>query len=240
MSQQDQEQQQQPQSAQSEDKLTIDQVRALIAESLAGFEKRLGNIVNSAVVSHLSRASKHQSAQEQQDNKAANKPKQSADITKLEEQIKYLHEQIEKANAERREIEAKAARERARRALADALAAKGITGARQRAVIADLELSGAFRLDEDGTPMFAVTRSRVKGARPTEIVHRDIAEAVDDWLQTDDAKEFLPVVSAQPAKQGPARLPVGAGQRRVIDPASIDTPEKAEALALELLGVTKN
>ena len=60
-------------------------------------------------------------------------------IAKMQEELAKLREQSERSEAARRDTEQRAQRESARRSLADALSAKGVTGARQRAVIADLE-----------------------------------------------------------------------------------------------------
>ena len=152
-------------------------------------------------------------------------------LVRMQEEIAKLREQTERSEAARRDVEQRAQRESARRGLADALSAKGITGARQRAVIADLESRGAFKIEEDGSPSLTVERVRVKGARATEMAHRNLSEAVEDWVQTDDAKEFLPAVVNAAGKPSAARMP--AGQAKTFD---LTTEEGAAAAALALLG----
>ena len=216
--------------------LTLDDVRALIGESLGGFEKKLANIVNSAVTSQIARikpqpdaqAQAQQSQQQAQGEQAARVDPQ---LVRMQEEIAKLREQTERSEAARRDVEQRAQRESARRGLADALSAKGITGARQRAVIADLESRGAFKIEEDGSPSLTVERVRVKGARATEMAHRNLSEAVEDWVQTDDAKEFLPAVVNAAGKPSAARMP--AGQAKTFD---LTTEEGAAAAALALLG----
>lgn len=217
--------------------LTLDDVRALIGESLGGFEKKLANIVNSAVTSQIARIKPPADAQAQQaqQGQAQAQGEQAARVdpqmAKMQEELAKLREQSERSEAARRETEQRAHRESARRGLADALSAKGITGARQRAVIADLESRGAFKIEEDGSPSLTVARVRVKGSRPTELSHRSLSEAVEDWVQTDDAKEFLPAVVNAAGKPSAARMP--AGQAKTFD---LTTEEGAAAAALALLG----
>lgn len=219
--------------------LTLDDVRALIGESLGGFEKKLANIVNSAVTSQIARIKPQPDAQTQaqqgQQQAQGEQGEQAArvdpQIAKMREELAKLREQSERSEAARRDTEQRAQRESARRSLADALSAKGVTGARQRAVIADLESRGSFKIEEDGSPSLTVARVRVKGSRPTELSHRNLSEAVEDWVQTDDAKEFLPAVVNAAGKPSAARLP--AGQTKTFD---LTTEEGAAAAALALLG----
>ncbi len=217
--------------------LTLDDVRALIGESLGGFEKKLANIVNSAVTSQIARIKPQPDtqAQQAQQGQAQAQGEQSArvdpQIAKMQEELAKLREQSERSEAARRDTEQRAQRESARRNLADALSAKGVTGARQRAVIADLESRGSFKIEEDGSPSLTVARVRVKGSRPTELSHRNLSEAVEDWVQTDDAKEFLPAVVNAAGKPSAARMP--AGQAKTFD---LTTEEGAAAAALALLG----
>lgn len=220
--------------------LTLDDVRALIGESLGGFEKKLANIVNSAVTSQIARIkpqpdaqaqAQQQSQQGQQQAQGEQAQRVDPQIAKMQEELARLREQSEKSEAARRDTEQRAQRESARRVLADALSAKGVTGARQRAVIADLESRGAFKIEEDGSPSLTVARVRVKGSRATELAHKNLNEAVEDWVQTDDAKEFLPAVVNAAGKPSAARMP--AGQAKTFD---LTTEEGAAAAALALLG----
>ena len=216
--------------------LTLDDVRALIGESLGGFEKKLANIVNSAVTSQIARIkpqpdAQAQAQQGQQQAQGEQAARVDPQIAKMQEELAKLREQSERSEAARRDTEQRAQRESARRSLADALSAKGVTGARQRAVIADLESRGSFKIEEDGSPSLTVARVRVKGSRPTELSHRNLSEAVEDWVQTDDAKEFLPAVVNAAGKPSAARMP--AGQAKTFD---LTTEEGAAAAALALLG----
>jgi len=210
------------------DALSADDIRAIVAEQVRAaldpkaLSSAIAPVVNAAVTNHLKRTGPQQSQQAEQSQQAQSAQQQpphgeqasrvDPQIAKMREELAKLREQGEKAEAARREIEQRAQRESARRTLADALSAKGVTGARQRAVIADLESRGAFKLEEDGSPSLTVARVRVKGSRATELVHRSLAEAVDDWAQTDDAKEFLPAPSGgvqPPAGRGGARMRAG-------------------------------
>lgn len=216
--------------------LTLDDVRALIGESLGGFEKKLANIVNSAVTSQIARIkpqpdAQTQAQQGQQQAQGEQAARVDPQIAKMQDELAKLREQSERSEAARRDTEQRAQRESARRSLADALSAKGVTGARQRAVIADLESRGSFKIEEDGSPSLTVARVRVKGSRPTELSHRNLSEAVEDWVQTDDAKEFLPAVVNAAGKPSAARMP--AGQTKTFD---LTTEEGAAAAALALLG----
>ena len=116
----------------------------------------------------------------------------------------------------------------------EALGQKGITPAKARAIVADLSASGAFKLSEDGAPVLTVARARVKGSKPSALEYTDLTEAIGDWVQGDDAKEFLPAPSGgvtPPAGRGGARLPVGAQPPKF----DLNSEDGAVTAALHLL-----
>lgn len=128
--------------------------------------------------------------------------KADPEVIKLREQLDKLTRQADEDRKARTLVEEKSRRENARTAIREALAAKGITGAKARAVIADLEASGAVRFSEDGVPELVIKRARMKGSRAEDFAFDDIAAGVEDWSKSDDAKEFLP---AQQPASAPAR-----------------------------------
>lgn len=162
--------------------------------------------------------------------------KADPELIKLREQLAKLTTQAEEDRKIRAAVEEKSRRENARTAIREALAAKGITGAKARAVIADLEASGAVRFTEDGVPELVIKRARMKGSRAEELAFDDIAAGVEDWSKSDDAKEFLP--AQQPAVAGPRRAGAPASPPRAPSAASSDRAlsddERAEAAAKHL------
>jgi hypothetical protein len=156
---------------------------------------------------------------------------QGAADVRPDPKIKLLEEQIEKLRQERqqdqervRATEEKARKDAARATLREALEAKGIKGARARAVISDFELSGALRFTDEGKPELVVARSRAKGADPEEIAW-DLRRGVEDWVKGEDAKDFLPPPSA-PTGPGARGVPLSGTIRRGVTPPT-DLPENA-------------
>lgn len=160
-----------------------------------------------------------------------NAPKADPEVVKLRETVEKLTKAHAEADARAKATEEKARKDAARGALREALEAKGIKGARARAVIADLEQSGAVRFDEEtGQPLLVVKRARVKGAKAEELSFDDLAAGIDDWAKTPDAAEFLPppsTVGAQPARR--PGLPPTAPPRAQGNPDRSRTDEEVAA-----------
>lgn len=218
--------------------LSAEEIRALVAEqvraALGDLGKTVAPIVNAAVTNHLKRLPDRGAPPP--DGAPPPPPDggsgAQAANAKVQAEIAALRAQVEASEKGRREAERKAQVDAVRRRVADGLAAKGITGAKQRAVLADLESSGRLRVEEDGTVLLTVERARVKGAKAAPLEHRDLAEGLDDWAQTDDAREFLPAPGAAAAGGArPARMPVN-GQPKKFD---LTTEEGAVAAASALL-----
>lgn len=178
------------------------------------------------------------------EDKPADKPvdgaqgaaKADPEVIKLREQLDKLTRQADEDRKARAAIEEKSRREAARTAIREALAAKGITGAKARAVIADLEASGAVRFTEDGVPELVIKRARMKGSRAEELAFDDIAAGIEDWSKSDDAKEFLP--AQQPAAAQPRRAtplsPTARATPAALGNRPLSDDERAEAAAKQL------
>lgn len=215
--------------------LSADDIRAIVAEQVRAaldpktLSSALSPVVNAAVTNHLKRTSAQQPQGEQQ----AQQP--SGQESRTLQELAALREQLEAEKRARVETERKSVIDSAKRTMEAALSQKGITGAKARAIIADLQASGAFKLSEDGTPALTVTRARAKGSKPSQLEYSDLAEAIGDWVQGDEAKEFLPAPHggvALPAGRGGARLPVGA-QPPKFDLSNEDGAVNAALLLLD-------
>lgn len=222
--------------------LSAEDIRAIVAEQVRAaldpkaLSSAIAPVVNAAVTNHLKRTSQGQQAEQAQQQGQQVQPgaQPNAAESKALQELAVLKEKLEAAERGRAETERKAAIDGARRSMLEALGAKGITGAKARAIVADFQASGAFKLGEDGTPSLTVLRARTKGAKASPLEYADLAEGVSDWLQTEDAKEFLPAPSGglqPPAGRGGARLAPGA-QPPKFDLASEDG---AVTAALHLL-----
>lgn len=146
-------------------------------------------------------------------------PRTDPEVLKLREDLAKLQKQAADAEAARAAAEKKAARDATHTALRERLADHGVTGVRARAVIADMEASGALRMNEEtGAYELAVKRVRTRGGtRAEEAVYDDLAAGVKDWTQTEEAAEFIPAqtgtqqrqTSTRPGAQGAQRGPLG-------------------------------
>lgn len=223
--------------------LSADDIRALVAEQVraaldpAALSKSIAGVVNAAVTNHMKRVQPPEQGQQaqQQGQQQQGQAPPDLQIVRLQEKLAKLEEETAAERKRAADIERRSHVDGARRALADKLSAKGVVGARQRAVIADLESRGLFRLEEDGTPALAVTRARVKGSKAAELVHRDLAEAVEDWVQTEEAREFLPAPSGAingPRGNGTARMPAGERAQKF----DLTSEDGAIAAAVALMG----
>lgn len=204
-------------------------------ETLTLTREELSQVVNSAVTAQLKRAmgsvnttieqtiakalsqanakpeaqGEQQGAQQQQ-QQAPSDPR----LKVLEQQLAELKRKNEESETRAQKIEREARQNAVRATLKEQLEAKGIKGAKARAVLADLEASGTVRYLEDGRVEGVVRRVRSKGGKPEELTHDDLSAFVADWAQSDDAREFLPPpppaqkpVHRPPTQQGTAQNP---------------------------------
>jgi len=141
-------------------------------------------------------------------------PRTDPEVLKLREDLAKLQKQATDAEAARAAAEKKAARDATHTALRERLAEHGVTGVRARAVIADMEASGALRMNEDtGSYELAVKRVRTRGGtRAEEAVYDDLAAGVKDWTQTEEAAEFIPAQAGQ--QRQPGARPGAQGAQR--------------------------
>lgn len=217
--------------------LSADEIRAIVAEQVRAaldpkaLSSALSPVVNAAVTNHLKRTSAQQPAQGEAQQQAQ---QPSGQESRTLQELSALREQLEAEKRARVETERKSVIDSARRTMIEALGQKGITPAKARAIVADLSASGAFKLSEDGAPVLTVARARVKGSKPSALEYTDLTEAIGDWVQGDDAKEFLPAPSGgvtPPAGRGGARLPVGAQPPKF----DLNSEDGAVTAALHLL-----
>jgi len=180
----------------------------------------LAQLVNSAVSSHTKRIESRfearlaeltktltakpeaPSEQQPQAQQAPSDPRMKL----LEQQLAELKRRSEESESKAQKIEREARQNAVRAQIREQLEARGIKGARARAVLADLEASQSVRYLEDGRVEGVVKRVRTKGGKPEELTHEDLGSFVADWAQSDDAREFLPAPSAPAPK--PASRPL--------------------------------
>ncbi len=185
------------------------------------------------------------------EDKPADKPaggtKADPEVVKLREQVDKLTRSHAESEARAKAAEQKAARDTVHAQLKESLAAKGVQGARARAVIADLEQSGSLRFDEEsGQYTLSVKRARAKGAKAEELVYDDLVAGLDDWAKTPDAAEFLPPPGPAPKTRPglPAARPAPRTQEtpapRTEQGWSVTRPASAQGPALGGLNVTES
>lgn len=206
----------------------------------------LGNTVNAAVTNHLKRVKQPQTDHASIEKLVSDavskavaglsqKPDSPAPdgnsasrvdplLEKANERIEKLEKAHQEAIARAVAVEKEARREKSHAALRMALEVKGITGAKARMVIADLEQNGAVRYEDDGSTVLTVRRARIKGAPATDQEYNITAAGteawLEDWSKLPDAQEIIP--PPQPAKQ-----PFQQNQRRVV-PQSFGQLQAAE------------
>lgn len=233
-----------------------DEEKAAAEEAEAALEAKIGAIVNKhlngAITAHTKRtmdsftkvlderfAKFTPPAEPKGDAPAAGgtaTTKADPEVMKLREQVEKLQRQAEEATRARTETEQRSRRESARAQLREALDAKGVKGAKARAVIADLEAQGAVRFDEEtGTASLVLKRVRTKGARAEELAFEDLAAGIEDWAKSPDAAEFLPPPQAATTMRRPN---VGAAPAQGPRPAASTTttarPQTDEEIAEEV------
>lgn len=227
-------------NANASEALSPDDIRAIVAEQVRAaldpkaLSSAIAPVVNAAVTNHLKRTGSQQGQQAQQGEQAQQGQQQSAADSRALQELAALKEQLESERKARAESERRAVVDGAKRSMIEALAAKGITGAKARAIVADFQASGSFRLGEDGTPSLVVSRARTKGGKPAPLEYSDLADGIADWVQSDEAKEFLPAPSGSvqpPAGRGGARLRAG----ETLPKFDLTTEDGAVNAALHLL-----
>lgn len=233
---------------------------ALVNRVLEALTPKLANVVNSAVTAHAKRqqtATEKQIADavakaleplskngggengaqggqgqgqnaQGQDAGATRDPK----LVQLQEKFEQLDKQYREERAARETAEKKAQRDAAINGLRDQLSTFGMSPARMRAVIADMEASGQFRQNPDtGTYELTVKRARSRGSRTAEeLVYTDFAEGLRDWSQTEDAAEFLPAQQQQSAQRGPAQGARGSAQNGAVKGAAAGSKQPANLI----------
>lgn len=215
----------------------------------------LAQLVNSAVSSHTKRIESRFEARLTEITKAlSTKPAQPEGeqpqgaqqqqapsdprMKILEQQLADLKRKSEESETRAQKIERESRQNAVRATLREQLEAKGIKGARARAVLADLEASQSVRYLEDGRVEGVVKRVRTKGGKPEELTHDDLGSFVADWAQSDDAREFLPAPATAPATK-PHRAPVASSPPQAPD-TSFDGALANAAARLNALGVDPN
>lgn len=140
----------------------------------------------------------------------------------LQSRLAQLEAELAQERSAREQTALMATRNSVHGQLKELLAAKGVTGARARAVIADFEASNILQYDDEtGEPFLAVKRARGKGARAEELVF-DLEAGIDDWVQSPDAEEFLPAPGAR-------REPAAAGSRQILTRQTVAARERGQA-----------
>ena len=158
---------------------------AKLNSALTSRDKRLQAAIGKTLedqLAKLSSAREEKPAQERSVDGAQGAAKADPEVIKLREQIDKLTRQADEDRKARATVEERSRRENARAAIREALAAKGVTGAKARAVIADLEASGAVRFSDEGAPELVIKRARTKGTRAEELAFDDLAAGIEDWV----------------------------------------------------------
>lgn len=196
-------------------------VSSHVKRALAGLSKDLEGMISRSLAAQKPTAADGQESGEPHDAKPATERKPVKDKA-VEDRLARLESQLAEREAKIREAEARNRRAEAHGRIRAELEKKGITGAKARAVIADLEFTKALREDDDGNLVLAVKRSRAKGMPAEESLFGDLSEGIDDWSKTDDARELLPVKAGKPAPS------FAAPQRPAAKPsATTGTPSAA-------------
>lgn len=195
-------------------------------------EKSFGDVVAKA----LSEKKPEEKPADQGNNAPANGAKVDPEVAKLREQLDKITRTQAETEARAKAAETKALRDTAHATLREQLDTLGVKGVKARAVIHDLEQSGALRLnDETGAYELVVKRARSKNAKAEELVFDDLSDGLKDWGQTEDAREFLPPPS--PTRPGASPRP---GQqpsqqpRRASTSAPTDRPLNDSEIAAQM------
>jgi hypothetical protein len=117
----------------------------------------------------------------------------------LQARIKELEEKTAKAESEKQAEREARLRDEERSALANALQAKGVSGAKLKGALA-LLYTEEKRIGraEDGKIAFKVQRAGY-------VDDLDLDKGIDEWLKTDDGKEYMPARPAAGSGAAPAR-----------------------------------
>lgn len=197
-----------------------------VASALTQAERKWNERLNAAITNRIKATKTTEQTPAPHDATEGDATQPTSQVAMLQREVARMRAQVEEsqraATSERVARQTDAANVR----VAQALAAKGITGARARAVLADMRQSNALRLDDDGNVILTVRTPIAKGAKPEPVDYADVSEAVDAWSKTDDAREFLPAPAIATTRNAMNQRPNGA-------PASADTPEAAERRAAE-------
>lgn len=219
--------------------LTREELSQVVNSAVTAQLKRAMGSVNTtieqAIAKALSQANAKPEAQGEQQQAQQQQASSDPRLKILEQQLAELKRKNEESETRAQKIEREARQNAVRATLKEQLEAKGIKGAKARAVLADLEASGTVRYLEDGRVEGVVRRVRSKGGKPEELTHDDLSAFVADWAQSDDAKEFLPPpVAAPKVQQTRTVAPTNIAQR---PDASFEASIAAAGAALESRGI---
>lgn len=216
---------------------------AKLNAAVTAHAKRLEERFNKALDERFAKLSPPK-GDEKPEDKPAGGTKADPEVARLREQVEKLTKQSADADAARLAAERRAIKDATHTQLREQLDGMGIKGAKARAVIHDLEASGALKLNpESGAYELAVKRPRSKGARAEELTYDDLGAGLKDWSQTDDAREFLPAQQSAQQQQGGRRAPGVLPPRTPGAQGDATTSRRASpadaARALDSLGITE-
>jgi len=157
-------------------------------------------------------------------------------LVALEDKAKQLEASLAKSEQARSEAVQRSRDESARSALKAALSAGVAPGATDMAAKLLFDAEKRIGFDEDGTPFFRTRRSPGHGM-PEEDMQMPLADGVKHWLQSDDAKIFVPAPAPAPGAnrgQAPRQLTRGSdGMPRYEQPATTDNEKAHRAIERE-------
>jgi len=147
------------------------------------------------------------------------------ELAKRDAKIRELEEARIKAEREKDEERSARMKDEERSELTKHLSAKGIEGAKMRAAMALIYIADQrVARDDEGKIVFKIKK-------PGYEEHLTLEEGVEEWLKTDEGKEFLPARPAGGAGAGPAKPQLnGKGGGKM-------TQSEAKTKLAELLGV---
>jgi hypothetical protein len=170
---------------------SLDEMNARINAAVATHIKRAMGGIEKTIAETVARSLQQTT---QQQPAAEHAPAQGQDPAAARYQLAQQQKQLEDERAARRQTEDRARTDRVHGELRSHL---------QRHLrpelldAAHLMLrTNAMRIEEDGTPVLTVKRARAKGADAMAVDYTEIDKGVADWLQSEDAKPFLPAPKA--------------------------------------------
>jgi hypothetical protein len=171
-------------------------------------------------------------------------PKPDPRLSALESKYAELEKRYQAEQEARAEAEKKG-RDAAARAALKAALEPHISGTQLEVASRYLyDAQGVVTFDEDGTPLVKSKRAPMRGM-PEEDVFLPIADGVNEWIKSEEAKIFLPPHKPTPGKQSPGApsLRRGSEMPRYDSPATtedekIQRATEREHALLSRLGIT--